>query len=507
MARFAILAFSVILAQTVADILVWHVSGWQDSSLENFTAVTGVLVAVLVIAAAVTIRVRNPGRQGIAYLGITLLSLLCTAVDAIIITGSSSGAREGHWTTLAAGGGIAAAVLVPIVLISTIIYIFDFYTASYFLDFLSWAFLQRLSRGYGAVGGRLSEEEIRSAVPAEYPSGERRNPELTGSAELYDRGTAWTGRILIEDSRPRLREEESREEELAPVRTEAGLIRLRNREVKLAVIKYYPPALLFRAMRRIPKRIKVADQVFWVIARPWLPVTQGGHLPSDGHCWVAFGADPELSFDEDAGRYGVVTSTYALSEPSATKKTDVRTRAARTEISGTVAEVSDIMKAALIEINSRPGPSFDPAPYTWNAGLGPVRLCLGRDQFDGFVVALTDFSRGDFRRRDPRDEPLEAATVTFTVFSKRGGFSKTGDSGSLVLDTLGEKKGRVPAPYLIYLGTRLLAPRQEGCGLLLAQVSHHWKVDTKFSRQPEYNSININLYDDDDSDSLDSGAK
>jgi hypothetical protein len=487
MARFAFVVFSAIFAQAAADILIWHVSGWQDSSLVHFTVITGILVAVLVIAAAIIVRARIPGRRGIAYLGILLLSLMCTAVDIIIITDSSSGAREEHWTVSTASGGIAVAVLVSILFMTTAIYIFDSYTASYFLDFLSWAFLQRLSPGYGAVG-QPSEAEITSAVPAEYPSDERRNPDLEGSAELYDRVTAWVEAIQRENSRLRPQEEESREEELTPVRTEAGLIRLRDRRVKLAVIKYYPPALLFRAMRRIDKRIKVDDQVFWVIARPWLVVAQGGHLSGDGHCWVTFG--------EGAGSYGVVTSTCALSQPNATKKADVRTRAARTELSGTVAGRSDVMKAALIEITNGPEPQFSCAQHTPDARIGPIRLCLGRDQLDGLVVALSPCSKGDFRTRDPWDEPLEAATVTFTVFNKRGRLSKTGDSGSLVLDTLNEKKGRAPAPYLIYLGTNLLASGQEECGLLLEQVSHHWQINTKFNQQSEYNSINISLPDD-----------
>jgi len=137
-----------------------------------------------------------------------------------------------------------------------------------------------------------------------------------------------------------------------------------------------------------------------------------------------------------------------------------------------------------MEVDRRSAPTLKPAQNTEKAGFGPIRLCVGRDEFDGFVVGLTDCSLGRFAKRSPHDEPVEIAGVSFIVFAASGEFSEIGDSGSLVLDTISGQG----APYLLYLETKVLGPMQEERGVLLQQVSHHWQVKTQLNQSLEFNS-------------------
>jgi hypothetical protein len=484
--RFGVLVFSMVLAQAVADVLFWLGSGWPVSRLVYITVASGFLVVIFTgIANASATRASRAYKDGLAYLLILLTSFLCTAAEVIIITVSPFGGQEGsnrfHWTGSTIGFGIAALLIIVAAFIFATAFLSDARAISYFQDIVARRlFRQRTSRGWGALDREPSATVIESAIPREYPNGESREPRLTGSAGAFARGTAWAEGLLTEnDSRGR-----SQEGAPVPVLTEVGFVRLRREDVKLAVINYYPPALLFRALRTMPRKTGFADRVFWVVARPWLPVEQGGDVAGDGHCWVTFGEDPE--------RYGVVTASRAIAEPSPMTGNDVSTRTSRTEISGTVREESGIMKAALIEINRMPRPRLVSAPHTRKAGFGPVRLCIGRDQFNGFVTGLTECSQGGFYAKNPQDKPSAAALVSFTVFSERHVFSGRGDSGSLVLDVKNEKKDGDVAPYLIYLGTNLLGPLQECYGVLLEQLSHHWQINTQFN-EAEYNPINAIL--------------
>jgi hypothetical protein len=63
-----------------------------------------------------------------------------------------------------------------------------------------------------------------------------------------------------------------------------------------------------------------------------------------------------------------------------------------------------------------------------------------------------------------------------------------GDYGSLVLDIKAEQDAD-PAPYLMYLDNVRLGGAQEGLGVLLEQISHHWQINTQFNLQSEYNLI------------------
>lgn len=494
--KFAILVLVVMAAQGAVDALLWVTSRWPVSVLSRITEGTGVLTAILLGAAIVTVaRTRRLGRDEFTYLWILLVSYLCVVIEAVVIVTSSpvsqGGARHFHWTALLAALWIAGAVIVTALSILAARDIADVYAVSYLLDIVSRLF-RGLSVGYGAVGRRLSDEEVLRAVPARSPDGE---PQVGGLAAALARGDAWAVALFAQN-----RETRRRAGVAAPAATEVGFVRRRRGAVQMALVNYYAPAFLFRAMVRLPRKVKCQGEDFWLVVRPWLPVGQARRLPSDGHCWVKFGAEPE--------RPGVVTASRVLDETELETLGDARTErlpteitgwrrignraplggvrvtSSRTEVTGTLRRESKVMRTALVEVDPRSVPGLKPAANTKKAGFGPVRLCVGRDEFDGFVVGLTDCSLGGFEERSPRDEPTEIAGVSFTVLAARGGFSEIGDAGSLVLDTINEQA----APYLLYLESNLLGSMQEERGVLLQQVCHHWQVKTQLNRSLEFNS-------------------
>jgi hypothetical protein len=497
--KFAILVFVVMAAQGTADALLWVTSGRPVSVLKHITEGTGLLTVILLAVATVTVACTHRlGRDEFTYLWILLVSYLCAAIEAVVIVTSSpvsqGGSRHFHWTVLFVLLWIAGAAIVTTLSILAVRDIVNGYAVSYLLDIVSRLF-RGLSVGYGTVGGRLSDEEVLRAVPVRPPGGEPRELPVAGLAAALARGDAWAAALFAQN-----RETEPRRGVPAPAATEVGFVRRRKGTVEMAVVNYYAPAFLFRAMTRLPRKVNCRGEDFWLVVRPWLPVGRGRYLPFDGHCWVTFGAEAE--------KLGVVTASRLLDEAESETSGDARTASSlteltgwrrirsrarsgsartvssRTELIGTVLKESKTMKTALLEVDRRWGPRLEPVPNTKKAGFGPIRLCVGHAEFDGFVVGLTDCSLGGFAETNPRDEPTEIAGVSFTVFAARGGFSEIGDAGSLVLDTINERA----EPYLLYLESILLGPMQEERGVLLQQVSHHWQVNTQLNRSLEFNS-------------------
>jgi hypothetical protein len=457
----------MILVQGAADFFVWLVSGRPVSWLVHFTVASGVFIAVLAGAAYISAnRLRAARKDGLAYLLILSISLLCAAVEVIVISLSplarQAGSHQFRWTGLILVLAIAAAFI-----FMAKYYASDFYTTFFLLDFLARL---RQPSGFAAVGRDISARGIRAAVPPDYPRGEPRGPWPTGLAGAFDRATAWADEILTESSRGGRRRGVP-----APVMTAVGFVLLRGGGTQLAVIDYFRPRRFVWALLTMPRKTEVAGRTFWVVLRPWLLEEPSGDTAGDGHCWVTFG--------EDTGRYGVVTAKSVVDKPYSRPGSDASTRASRTEISGTVRAESDTMRATLIELDSRPRPRLIPAPHRKNAGFGLIRLYTSRGQVDGFVTGLTKCSLGGFYASNPEGEPTAAALVSFNVVGERG------DYGSLVLDIKAEQDGD-PAPYLMYVDDVRLGGAREGLGVLLEQISYHWQINTQFNLQSEYNPIN-----------------
>jgi hypothetical protein len=477
-----VLTLTITAAQAAADIFLWRVSGWPTSRLVTFTVLSGLLVAIFArYAVTLAAHASRAGKDGFAYLRILFISFLCTAIETIIITvsplGRQAGSNQFDWTSSAVGIWLTVALVTVAAFIFTAAYVSDDYTSSFFqayvLEILARHYSrQRLPAGFASPGPGLSATEIERVLPEGYPRGESREPQPTGPAGNFVRVTAWSQALLAANSRTRPRNGTP-----TPVVTAAGLVRLNPDDLNLAVIKYFRPRDLLRALRTMPREIRVEDQNFPVIYRPWLPVGQGG----DGHCWVTFG--------EDAERYGIVTAKSAITEQNSATKNHVTTRSLRTVVSGRIRKVNDIMESALIEVNEKPRPRLVPAPHKRDAEIGPVRLCAGPDQVDGDVIALSECSEGGFYARNPEDEPVAPAVVLLNVFGGKG------DSGALVLKIGDEQEERGGAPYLMYLGITQLGRAQEGYAILLEQISHHWKINTQFNLQAAYNPINAILDD------------
>jgi len=439
--QFAVLVFVMLCAQGAADALLWTASGWRVSALMSITAGTSLLaVGLLAVAAVTAFRTRRLGKVEFTYLWVLFASFLCAVTVAVVIVTSSpvsqGASRHFHWTATFIALWIAVAAIVTILSMAAVYDIANVYAVSYLLDIVS-RLLRGLSLGYGAVGGRLSIEEVLRAVPDSPPGG---GPQVAGLAAAIARGDAWAEELFDQS-----RQVQPRAEAPTLVATEVGFVRRRKGDVKMAVVNYYAPAFLFLllAMIRLPRRVNCQGEVFWLVVRPWLPVGQGRRPSGDGHCWVRFGAESE--------RLGVVTASRALDEPESETSGDARTASSRTEVTGRLHRESKVMKTALMEVDRRSAPTLKPAQNTEKAGFGPIRLCVGRDEFDGFVVGLTDCSLGRFAKRSPHDEPVEIAGVSFIVFAASGEFSEIGDSGSLVLDTISGQG----APYLLYLETKV----------------------------------------------------
>jgi hypothetical protein len=286
------------------------------------------------------------------------------------------------------------------------------------------------------------------------------------------RGTAWAEGLLATanaaDSTPGMP---------TPVMTSVGFVQWRDNRARLAVIHYFRPRQLFKALRTMPKSVLFAGESFLVIARPWQPVphrsppsTAPKQYPrgSDGHCWVTFG--------EEGERYGVVTADHVLIPENAPIDSKARAETSRTRTAGTVRKRSAIMDAALVEMNDDPRPDLAPAPHSRVVGFKPIRLCASRGPVNGSVIELLGFIGGDFTK-NPGGEPELRALMGLNVSGHKG------DSGCLVLDREFEDSG-VVAPYLMYLGVIQLADRQAGRGLFLDQVACQWRVNFQFNVPP-----------------------
>jgi hypothetical protein len=203
-----------------------------------------------------------------------------------------------------------------------------------------------------------------------------------------------------------------------PVMTSVGFVQSRDNRAKLAVIHYFRPRQLFKALRTMPKSVPFAGESFLVVARPWQPVPHHGPSPaapkqdprgSDGHCWVTFG--------EEGERYGVVTADHVLVPENAPIGSKVRAETSRTETAGTVRKRSAIMDAALMEMNDDPRPDLAPAPHSRVVGFKPIRLCASRGPVNGSVIELLGFIGGDFTKRPGGEPELRALMVLNERFS------------------------------------------------------------------------------------------
>src|ERR1700683_2095298 len=351
---FGILVLTIILGQVVVAILQWRSLGWPDARWIHFSAATGSFLIILT-GAAIGVRfarAKKPGKGGIGYLQILTISLIGTMTEAVYLTiptlGKQNGSQESPWTALFAAVAIVAALLVVMAYISAATYISvsDSHTASHVLNFMAtWLFWQRLSPGLGTL---TSTEGIEEAVPPGYPRDYQGYRQADGATGHLVRWTAWAEQALAGFGTIRRRRWAP-----APAMTEAGFVQLRGQRIELAVINYYRPALLLRALSMMPRRVRLAGRDFRVAARPWLQAELCGDVVGDGHCWVK---------SDKGERHGVVTARRALDRATSDAGDRARTVASRPEISGPISMTSDIMEVALIEVNSQPMEGLVAAP-------------------------------------------------------------------------------------------------------------------------------------------------
>jgi hypothetical protein len=318
-----------------------------------------------------------------------------------------------------------------------------------------------VSPGFGLVGKRLSDTEIRNAFPSGYPpEGRGDHREDTGLSADSARRAAWAETLQRANGSKRSRERAPR-----PFVTTIGLVRLRRQGVKLAVVNYFRPRHLLRAWLSSDSTIKVAGEMFPIVARPWLPVRHSGTKAIDGHCWVTFGKEP--------ARCGVVTARHVIQPGNFEVGAAVDIETSRSAIKGKLRQSSVIMDAALIEVNDADKPDLIPTPCTDIIGFKPVRMATGSHHdygpVEGRITGLPGLFNNGIYLRQPGNEPVMPAIMTFNIYGRHG------DSGCLVLDIEGEEHGYT-APYLIYQGVINLGRGKEGYGLFLGQVVAQWSV-------------------------------
>jgi hypothetical protein len=473
--QFLILALSMIAAQVVVNVPVWSVTGRAVSSHILIAMISAVVTVVLIRAAA-----RSSAAGESLYFRLLLLSFLGTTAEVVIFDLVPFGGPGGSLAGL-----VGRLILTTALFMITAVFVADIADLSWVLDVLSrLVFRQRLSPGFGVVGGNFRATDIQSAVPSGYPPSEpvrprpdlRRDPEESqpdGRTGDLARGNAWAEGLLAANSRRRPRRIAP-----TPVMTVVGFVR-RRRGVKLAIINYFTAGSLLRALITMPRRVVFAGEPFPVVSRPWLTVQHGparhgrvrhdvpdgeGVMP-DGHCWVTFG--------EEGERHGVVTALHVIAEPNPEIGSKVSTDTLRSEITGDLYKKDEIRDAAIIEI-LEPMPEMAAESHSRVPGLTSVCLCDGRGHKDGLITALNAFARGDARPESPRARPLEPIFMMFNVV---GG---VGDSGCLVLDTASGGA----APYLIYLHVTQQGREQEGVGIFLGQIASQWKFDTNIRFRP-----------------------
>jgi hypothetical protein len=476
MRRFWILVLYMGAAQATVNVPVWFASG-QGLSSHVYLAI---ISAFSVLVFAVLARVSHAGAQASSYVHFLQAEFLFTVGEAVIAVVVSLAGATGAGLAV----GLAAAAALFAVAATC-----DLPARSYLLDFVSRRiFRQHLSPGFGLPDSDFGQADIRRVVPRPYPPaaadgdgsrprgepgqrGERDGTPSDGPAEDLARATAWAeGLLAVANAAGAPQRMPS------PVTTSVGFVQSRDDGAKLAVIHYFRPRQLFKALLTMPKSVPFAGRSFPIVARPWQPVEHGGPSPSrkdsrgrDGHCWVTFG--------KDGKGHGVVTAAHVIAPDNAATGSKVRADISRTpKTPGVLRAKSTIMDAALIDMSAYPRPDFTPAPHSKVPGYKPVRLCSGRGPVDGLVLELLGFIGGEFTRR-PDGEPDLRAMMVFNVAGQPG------DSGCLVLDLEFERGGTV-APYLMYHGVIQLADRQAGRGVFLDQVAYHWQVDFQFTLPP-----------------------
>jgi hypothetical protein len=465
MRRFWVLVLYLGAAQAAVNVSVWLVSGHARSPQVYLTIISACSILVFAVLA----RASHVGARASSYMRFLLVEFLFTVGEATIVIAVS----PAHAMVAGLTVGLAAAAALFAVAAT-----YDLPARSYLLDFVSRRiFRQNLAPGFGLPDGGFGEADIQRVVPRSYPpatTGDGDEPEDTPPDRLADdlaRATAWAEGLLAaaHTASPGAGTP-------VPVTTSVGFVQSRDGHAKLAVIHYFRPRQLFKALLTMPKSIEFAERPFPVFARPWQPVEHRHRKSSrpsvdsrvnDGHCWVTFGDDGES--------YGVVTAAHVIVPADAATGTKVRADMSRTPTPGILRAKSVIMDAALIKMGGAK-PDFTPAPHSTVPGYKPIRLCAGRGPADGLVLELFGFIGGNFTR-NPDGEPEMRALMTLNVAGQAG------DSGCLVLDREFERGGTV-APYLMYLGIIQLADRQAGRGLFLDQVAYHWQVEFQFRLPP-----------------------
>lgn len=463
--RFWILVLYLGAAQAAVNVPVWFASGQAGSSHVYLTIVSACSILVFAVLAWTS----HVAARASSYMRFLLVEFLFTVgVATIVIAVSPTHAMVAGLTA-----GLAAAAA-----LFTVAATYDLRARSYLLDSASRRiFRQHLAPGFGLPDSNFGEADIRRVVPRSYPptaaggGDEAQDTPAGGLADDLARATAWAEGLLAAANTA-----SSGAGMPVPVTTSVGFVQSRDGRTKLAVIHYFRPRQLFKALLTMPKSIEFAERQFPVFARPWQPVEHRHRKSSrpnvdsrvsDGHCWVTFG--------DNAENYGVVTAAHVIVPEDAPKETRVHAAMSRTPTPGVLRARSAIMDAALIKMEGAK-PDFTPAPHSTVPGYKPIRLCAGRGPADGLVLELFGFIRGDFTK-NPGGEPEMRALMALNVAGQAG------DSGCLVLDREFERGGIV-APYLMYLGVIQLADRQAGRGLFLDQVAYHWQVEFQFRLPP-----------------------
>lgn len=471
MRRFWTLVLYLGAAQAAVNIPVWFASG-QTLLSRVFLAI---ISAFSFLAFVTVARVSHAGTRASRYVQVLLVEFLFTVGEAAVVIAISPADATGAGLAV---GLTAAAALFAVAATC------DLPARSYLLDFVSRCiFRQHLSPGFGLPDSDFCEEDIQLAISRPYPPAaaggdespprgepsqrdERGDTRSDRLAEDLARATAWAEGLLAAANAA-----SPARGMPAPVVTSVGFVQSRDDGAKLAVIHYFRPRQIFKALLTMPKSVPFAGRSFPMVARPWQPVEHRSPSPSrgsDGHCWVTFG--------KNGDRYGVVTAAHVIAPEGAATGSKVSANITRAGTSGSLRERSVIMDAALIDMSDHPRPDLISAPHSKVPGYKPIRLCTGREPVDGLVLELFGFIGGEFTR-NPDGEPELRALMAFNVAGQAG------DSGCLVLDREFERGGTV-APYLMYMGVIQLADRQAGRGLFLDQVAYHWQVDFQFSIPP-----------------------
>ena len=308
----------------------------------------------------------------------------------------------------------------------------------------------QLGPGLGLVTQRLSDLDLSRAVPTENPPSNllseeaRRQAYDSGPSEELRRANVWAGAIerqVRDKPKPR-----------GTVLTTYGFVWLSGR-VQLSVIYYLQPLAAFLA--RPPQPIKVGEESFPVIIRPWLAIGHSDGQGLDGNCWVTFP-------DGKGNRHpGVLTARHVVKQSLKVLRVVPR---------GRLRYESEKMDAAVIEVSQGDWGQKVPVQHSSVIGYKPVRLVSSQGMIDGNVVEHSDFGGGTIFA-EPNKEPFAANHLLMNRSLWQG------DSGCLVLDLEFAEFGQM-RPYLIYLGEVNVGwGYNPGVGLLLEQAHRVWGLE------------------------------